>query len=121
MAIEPTQSLFRAGNAKGYRLAHSGLVIGSPVPSFPAGRWNKGKYAARSETAVREADILRVDFPCGAFRWRVTTVSGQRVHVRTLLNHTADSIDREYLAYLMRIGRVRRDRPDELAEIMAGS
>ena len=121
MAIGPRAIAFPRGDARGYSLAHSGLVIGSPVPSVLAGRWNKGKYAARSETAVREADILRVDFPCGAFRWRVTSVSGQRVHVRTLLNHTADSIDREYLAYLMRIGRVRRDRPDELAEIMAAS
>lgn len=101
-------------------MPHSSFVIGPPVPSL-AGRWNKDKYAARKETAIREADILRVDFPCGTFRWLVTSVSGQRIHLRTLVNHTADSIDREYLAHLMRTGRVRRDRPDELTEIVAES
>lgn len=72
---------------------------------------------ARLPDAVREADVLRVDFPAGPMRWFVISVGPERVSLRTAINNIPTSIDKEYLRHLMRNNQVRRETPIELRKM----
>jgi hypothetical protein len=67
---------------------------------------------------VREADVLRIDFPAMPMRWRVVSVSatkqGMTVHVESIITGMRSCIDRDYLYHLMRHGSIRRETPMEL-------
>lgn len=78
-------------------------------------RFQTHRTIHRPSLAIREGDVLRVDFPANAMRWSILSVDSEIVRVESAQGHRT-KIDREYLRHLMASGAVRRETPTELTE-----
>jgi hypothetical protein len=68
----------------------------------------------RKIDAIREADVLGVQFPSGLIRWQVRTANRDTI---TLITPGGKDykMSKDYLMELLRAGQVRRLTPIELA------
>lgn len=102
-------------------------LVSNHLPPLARNRRRPHHSHPRPVDMIREADVLRVDFPKDnpdpslAMRFRVLAISYPKnanpiVYVESLISGAKSQIDREYLYHLMRSHSVRRETPMELME-----